>query len=52
MKNTQGGSREGAGRKKGNNNAYTVRCNRDVIEKVRQFAKDESNKIINRYHEN
>lgn len=52
MKNKQGGSREGAGRKKKSNMAFTVRCHPGVIDKVREYAEEESNKIINRYHEN
>ena len=46
MKNTQGGKREGAGRKKKTNIAYTVRCHPGVIEKVREFAIIETNKIL------
>lgn len=46
MKNTQGGKREGAGRKKKTNIAFTVRCHPDVIEKVREFAIIETNKIL------
>lgn len=45
MKNTQGGKREGAGRKKKSNVAHTVRCHPSVIEKVREFAEKESLKV-------
>lgn len=45
MKNTQGGKREGAGRKKKSNVAHTVRCHPSVIEKVREYAEEQSLKV-------
>ena len=45
MKNTQGGKREGAGRKKKSNVAHTVRCHPSVIEKVREYAAIESESV-------
>ena len=45
MKNTQGGKREGAGRKKKINVAHTVRCHPSVIEKVREYAEEQSLKV-------
>lgn len=46
MKNTHGGKRKGAGRKKKSNVAHTVRCHPNVIEAVRKYAVIETNKII------
>lgn len=48
MKNNE----RNAGRKKKSNEPYTVRCHPDVIDKVRDFAKTESESIVNHLNQN
>lgn len=46
-KATHGGSRKGSGKKKGFTKQHSVWCHPEAICIVRQFAKSESEKIIN-----